>query len=406
MERLAQFTGLLTEIGLSGLLDISIVTLVLYAFLVAVQRTRRSGLVLTGMVILGIIYLAARKFNLVLTVALLQGFFAVILIALVVIFQEDLRYFFERLGLWWRDRRVPLYNRRSARLPRREVEIFARTLGDLARARIGALVVVRGHDVIARHLEGGEEVQGRLSEPLLKSIFDPNSLGHDGAVIIEGDRIDKLGVHLPLSTDLDKLPRSGTRHAAALGLSERTDALCLVVSEERGSISIARRGSIWQVADTAELAQRLEEFYEEVSPQRRAHPWREFLQRNYREKALALGLSVGLWLVVVHRSQVVQETLAVPVQYGGLGNSLLVKSIRPDHIDVTFSAPRREFDFLRPGDVKLVLQLWDEMEGRRPFRITSSELSYPHDLDIENIEPRQVVVNIEAITAKPVNRQP
>ena len=232
----------LTDIGLTGCIDIAIVTLVIYAFLVALKRTRRSGLIFVGIIILGIIYVAAWKLNLVLTITLLQGFFTVFLVALVVIFQEDLRYFFERVGLWWRERSLPTYKRHAQRLPRRAVEVLARTLGDLARARIGALVVVRGHDMIARHLEGGEVVEGRLSEPLLKSIFDPHSLGHDGAVVIEGDRIERLGAHLPLSKNLDKLPRSGTRHAAALGLSECSDALCLVVSEERGTISIARRG--------------------------------------------------------------------------------------------------------------------------------------------------------------------
>jgi DNA integrity scanning protein DisA with diadenylate cyclase activity len=186
MNWLENLLRALTDIRLTDCLDIAIVTLVLYAFLVALKRTRRSGLIFTGIVILGIIYLVARKFNLLLTVALLQGFFAVILVALIVIFQEDLRYFFERVGLWWRERSLPLYKRHARRLPRREVEILARTLGDLARAKIGALAVVRGHDMIARHLEGGEEVQGRLSEPLLKSIFDPHSLGHDGVVAGQG----------------------------------------------------------------------------------------------------------------------------------------------------------------------------------------------------------------------------
>ena len=160
MDHFKQWVSLLTEIGFSGLCDIAIVTLVIYTFLVALKRTRRSGLIFTGIVIVGAVYLAARKLNLLLTVALLQGFFAVILVALVVIFQEDLRYFFERVAAWWLERRLPLYKRKTARLPRREVEILARTLGDLARAKIGALVVIRGKDSIARHLDGGEEVKG------------------------------------------------------------------------------------------------------------------------------------------------------------------------------------------------------------------------------------------------------
>jgi diadenylate cyclase len=385
----------LTDIGLASCLDIAIVTLVIYAFLVALKRTRRSGLIFVGIVILGLIYLGARQLNLVLTVALLQGFFAVILVALVVIFQEDLRYFFERVGLWWRERSLPRYKRHRPRLPRREVEVLARSLGDMGRARIGALVVVRGHDMIARHLEGGEDVEARLSEPLLKSIFDPHSLGHDGAVIIEGNRIEMLGVHLPLSKNLDKLPRSGTRHAAALGLSERTDALCLVVSEERGTISIVRRGEIRVVADAGELAEALEAFYHEINPQTELRLWRELYRRNSREKLAAFVLAVTLWTVVVHRSEVVQRSYKIPVLYGMLGTNLVVQTVQPENVRVTFSAPRKEFDFVRPGDIRLRLQLWDTKAGQRQFRITSDDLTYPSDLNIEDIEPRQVTLDIE-----------
>ena len=236
--------SLVREVGISGLFDMTLVALLVYALLVMVKRTRRSGLIFAGILITGAVYLTARKLELKLTVTILQGFFAVILVALVVIFQEDLRYFFERVALWWVERRLPLYQRKAAGRPSRQAEILMRSLADLARARIGALVVVRGNDVIARHLVGGEEVDGLLSESLLKSIFDPHSVGHDGAVIVEGNRIARLGCHLPLSKNLDKLPSGGTRHAAALGLSELSDALCLVVSEERGTLSVSRKGEI------------------------------------------------------------------------------------------------------------------------------------------------------------------
>jgi len=395
VDYLAQLIRVLTEIGPADLVDIGIVTLVLYAFLVAVKRTRRSGLIFTGIVILGLIYIAARLSNLVLTVALLQGFFAVILIALVVIFQEDLRYFFERVGLWWRERGLPLYKRRTRRLPRREVEVLARTLGDLARARIGALVVVRGRDVIARHLEGGEEVQGLLSEPLLKSIFDPHSIGHDGAVIIEGNLISKLGVHLPLSKNLVRLARTGTRHAAALGLSERTDALCLVVSEERGTISAARQADIRPVDDASELARLLESFYDEVAPKPQARLWTDIFRRNFQEKVVALGLAVVLWVFVVYRAENIEDTLEVSVQPALLPSDLVVTSIEPSKVKITFSGQRKEFAFLKPGEIKLTLQLYDAKKGRRQVRITGDELTYPHTLELENIEPRHVMLEIE-----------
>ena len=374
--------------------DIAIVTLVLYSFLVALKRTQRSGLIFAGIVILGVVYLAARKFNLVLTVSLLQGFFAVILIAMVVIFQEDLRYFFERVGRWWVERRLPRYKRTSTPLQRPEVETLARTLADLGRARVGALIVLRGKDPIARHLVGGEEVNGLISEPLLKSIFDPHSLGHDGAVVVDGHLIEKLGAHLPLSKNLEKLPYSGTRHAAALGLSERSDALCLVVSEERGSISVARRGDIFTVPTPADLVNILEGFYNEVAPPPEARPVVEFFRRNYREKAVALGLAVILWVVVGLRSQTVVHAFDVKVNYALLPSNLVVAAIEPPTVKITFTAQRKDFSF-KPDEIKLVLSLWDVKEGKRPVPITRNDLTFPRELELRDVQPRQVLLDIE-----------
>jgi diadenylate cyclase len=395
MESLDYWTSLLPEINFSSICDIVIVALMIYSFLIALKRTRRSGLILTGIVILTGVYLAARKLNLFLTVSLLHGFYTVILVALVVIFQEDLRYIFERVGLWWLERRLPPYKRRTTRLPPQEAEVLGRTLADLARAKIGALVVIRGRDTIARYLNGGEEVQGLLSEPLLKSIFDPHSIGHDGAVIIDGRLIDKLGCYLPLSKNLDKLPHRGTRHAAALGLSELCDALCVVVSEEQGTISIVRYGDIWPVSTSAELADALRAFYDEIAPQPEMRSWTRFLRRNYREKAGSLGLAVALWILLGFSAEVVQRTIEVPVKYTSLPDTLIVETITPAKVQVTLSGQRKAFAFLRPGDIKLALQLRDARKGKHPFSITRRDISYPSGLELEEIQPTRVLITIE-----------
>ena len=405
MAQIRQSLSLFFEIGLSGLLDILIVTLVIYTFLVVLKRTRRSGLIFTGIVIVGAIYLLARKLNLLLTVALLQGFFAVILVALIVIFQEDLRFFFERMAALWLERGLPGYKRRRTRLPRREVEILARTLGDLARGKIGALVVLRGKDSIARHLEGGEEVAGLISESLLKSIFDPHSLGHDGAVVIGAGRIEQLGCHLPLSTNFDRLPRSGTRHAAALGISERSDALCLVVSEEQGTIFMARQGELKPVSTASELASTLERFYDEIDPPAKTRSWTEIFRKNVREKALSFGLAAVLWIVVGYGSQMVNRTFEIPVRYGALPGDLLVADITPAKVQVTFSGHRRAVTFIRPDDLKLELNLWDLKKGEHHISISTHALSFPPGIALEDIEPRRVRLRIESKRPEKINNQ-
>jgi uncharacterized protein (TIGR00159 family) len=382
---------LLGEIGLTGLIDIAIMTVVIYVSLVWLKRTQRAALALTGLLIVTAVYLLARQFDLRLTVAVLQGFFAVILVALVVIFQEELRYVFERIAHFGLGR---IKREAADRIEHEPVGILGRTLLDLARARIGALVVLPVHDPVARHLEGGEPLEGHVSEALLKSLFDPHSSGHDGALVIENGRITEFGCRLPLSRDSAQLAGRGTRHAAALGLAERTDAFCFVVSEERGTISLARHGRLQQLDGVEALHARLTEYTREVSPV--AGPdGRGFLRRDNREKLIAVTLSLALWFVLVHESRMGYRTLRVPVELGQLPAGLVVDDVQPQSVEVTVSAPRRSLWFVSPADVRLSLRTWELEQGLRTLSIGPSDLTLPEGLTFENAKPRQVEVVLQ-----------
>src|SRR4029077_8268814 len=117
---------------------------------------------------------------------------------------------------------------------------------------MGGRVVGEAKNPRARELRGGMELGGKLSEPLLKSIFDPHSPGHDGAVIVENDRISRFAAHLPLSNDFGQLAHVGTRHGAALGRAELSDALCIVVSEDRATISLPREARLRKIDNIQE----------------------------------------------------------------------------------------------------------------------------------------------------------
>jgi uncharacterized protein (TIGR00159 family) len=249
-------------------------------------------LVATGILILGGVYLAARAFDLQLMAWIFQGFFAILVVIIVVIFQEELRQLFERLALWG------LRRQDGPIMSSDPTDILVGVLTDFARDRVGALVVIPGSQPLSRHLQGGIDLDGRLSVPLLKSVFDPHSPGHDGAVLIEGGRIARFAMHLPLSKDFRQLATVGTRHAAALGLAELSDALCIVVSEERGHISIARDGKLRTLPNPAQLGPELQRFLRAAQPPVRG--WREtawqLVRANWREKVAAVVLT-GLWYV-------------------------------------------------------------------------------------------------------------
>ena len=270
-----------------GLLDIALVASLIYALLAWFKRTR-AAFVAMGMLMVSLVYMFARLMGMTITVWLLQGFFAVSAIAVVVIFQEELRNAFERLARW--------SLRRASTQPAapHAVAVMTAAVAKLADTRTGALIVLHGKDPLHRHLDGGWELDGALSQALLESIFDPHSPGHDGAVILEIGRISRFGCHLPLSkqsrTDL------GTRHAAALGVTERSDALCVVVSEERGTIAVARGGELEVMADLSILEARVAAFLAEVAPRPVEQTIQAFLTHNLREKAMALAASTLMWM--------------------------------------------------------------------------------------------------------------
>ncbi len=387
----------LREVNLSGVIDISIIMLVVYSILVWMKRRKRAAAILTGILVVAAVYLLARQFNLYLTAAVLQGFFAIIIVVLVVIFQEELRYFFEQVAHWSLNRRLPLQRQKHS-LPsaeEQEISTLVSTVRDLAREKIGALIVLKGKDILARHLDGGETLDGRLSEPILKSIFDTHSIGHDGAVLIDGGIIESFGCHLPLSKNFDKLRHGGTRHAAALGLSELSDSLCLVVSEERGTISVARHGDIEEVSESAKLEAILGSFYAEFPSAAESRPWQDFFKKNSREKFLAFGMALALWFVLIHEAAIVYRSYAIPVEFSQLPEQIRIVRVEPSEVEVTLSGQRKSFFLFRSDRIRMQIKPWNLKAGTKEVKLSDSDFIYDGNFVIENVEPREILLQIE-----------
>ncbi|MFQ5683517.1 MAG: diadenylate cyclase [Candidatus Binatia bacterium] len=382
------------QIGFTDIIDIIFVAVLLCTAIVWIKRTR-AAFVLIGIFILGLIYLLARQFGLQLTAWIFQGFFAILLIIIVVIFQEELRQFFERIAVW--------SLRRTVREQQYGVlDTLVKTLADFARDRIGALIVIPGHQPIGRHIEGGIALGGRLSEPLLKSVFDIHSPGHDGAVIIEKDRIDRFAVHLPLSKDFQQLSRVGTRHSAALGLAELTDALCLVVSEERGRISVARYGQLKEVDNLPLLKSLLQEFLNEKSPPPGSKKLStKFLRENWIVNMVSLLLAIGLWILFVAGSKLAQITYPIHIQVDNLAPGLVLEEVEPPEVQVTLTGPRRGFYFLDKKKLAATIDVSLAQWGRRTFRVSEQNIRYPKDLTLKEVTPSRVKLSVKN---KPPNK--
>ncbi|HEX2205922.1 MAG TPA: diadenylate cyclase CdaA [Longimicrobium sp.] len=231
-----------TQVGFLGpnwkdLLEILIVAYVFYRVLLVLAGTRAIQMLLGLFLVVGV-YAAARLFNLDLLEYLLATLFQFGVIAALVVFQPELRSALAQLG---QNRLFRFFTRLEEREVAGEI---VEAVEELSRDKTGAIIAVEQEIGLGEYVETGTPLQARVSAPLLQNIFTPYSLLHDGAAVVRGDEIVAAGVILPL-TQFPVADRTlGTRHRAALGLSEETDALVIVVSEETGTISVAHRGRL------------------------------------------------------------------------------------------------------------------------------------------------------------------
>jgi diadenylate cyclase len=220
-----------------AIIDILAVAFLIYQFILTV-RGRRAAHVLTGLWILVFAYLISVWARLELLRTVLAALAPYTAIALIVMFQSEIRRTLSRIG---RSRWLGL----GGQLERREmVDEIILAIQQMAEWKTGALIVVEREIGLRTFVESGVALDARVSRDLLCAIFHPGGALHDGAVIVQGDRVAAAACFLPLTVNPALLRRQGTRHRAAIGITEETDALAVVVSEETRQISIAARGDI------------------------------------------------------------------------------------------------------------------------------------------------------------------
>ena len=235
LDWLARYQFLLPQFG--DLVQIIIVAVGVYYILQLLARTRAMQM-LFGLVLLAVIYFAAQLLGLTLIGTILEYAFQYGVIAALIVFQPELRSALARLG---QSRMLRLFNKMEES---EVVEELVEGVERLSRAKIGGIVAIQREVGLDEYADTGTRIQARVSSDIIVSIFAPYGPLHDGAVLVSGDTLIAAGVILPL-TQFPVADKSlGTRHRAAIGLSEETDALVVVVSEETSQISMAQRGRL------------------------------------------------------------------------------------------------------------------------------------------------------------------
>ena len=389
------------SISATNVVDMLIIAFLIYFVLVWVRGTR-SFQILGTLLAIGLFYLAASRLGLILTSVLFQYLWAAIIIVLVIVFQPEIR---EML-----DRASPMRYLSGRNLAVVEPDAIEETVGavaELARLRLGALIVFQRVDSVRNLLLKGKALDSLVSAETLVMIFQKSSPLHDGAVWITRDRIRSASCILPLSTDEGLSSRYGTRHRAAVGLTERSDALCVVVSEERGEVSLVEGKEITNYKKKGEFREALERHLISGTgvPEHRPYGALTFLWSNWQLKLISLAASIFLWSVVVG-PRTSEVGISVPIQYSNLPQGMEITGKWMDRIDVRVRGSEASVANLKSGSVRALVDLTQVVRGINFFRISSRNLLVPPGIAITHIRPSDLTLNITAASVKKVKVSP
>jgi diadenylate cyclase len=395
--------------------DLVLVTLVFFFLLDLVRRSQAAFLLRGAAVVVLVLFVFTVFLPLPTFDWLVRGALLAILVATPVIFQPELRRLLERLGRSMRITSFQKQLRESNLLP------IVRAVESMAHDRVGALIVLEGNEELARIVESGVPVRGKVTSELLHTIFFDGTPLHDGAALIRQDEVVAAGCVLPLSNRQlyggDR--RLGMRHRAALGVSEASDALAVIVSEETGQISVARNNQLDIDLDSTTLRERIVDFYQPVEPVTTMPSFLEIL-RQIKDRLSKIivptfsreGLSnIGLWLVAALLALttwafVIQETN--PARQTLVDNIPLVIQDVPDNGTVLTDAPEtvsaiiKTTDALLPSLSASAFQATISLSGKEPglHRLIISVSSGISPVQIVSIEPDIIDVELARIISQ------
>lgn len=375
----------LFSIGWRDIIDILVVSYFLFRLYVLFRGTYVFR-VITGIGFLWVFQRLATYLGLIVTSWAMQGIIAFAAIIIIIVFRNEIKSVLQAKDvgaiLWGVSHKAFLT----------PGEIITTSVYALAQKKIGALIVLPAKDDLQEVVQGGISWGGALSKEMILSVFWPDNPAHDGAAIISGGRIAEVGAILPLSRRADLPSSYGTRHRAALGLSEKTDALIIIVSEETGRVMVAKNGEITEIRDNLELQKALREHGGMTTGDQYAR----------REENFKLGFAAFILIICVtgiwfsfSRGLETLVSLEVPIEYQKRDPNVELVESSLNTVKVHLSGAGALLKSITTDQVNVRIDLGKAVVGQNTFTITQDNISLPPGVTLKRVEPQVVDVILD-----------
>jgi len=384
---------MLTALRWQVIADFLILAAAFYALL-RWARSARALRIALGVLGLHVLALIARNLDLVITSWVLDASAILAVLVLLLVFQPELRRAFMRVDSALKRWPQPMVVGSQAN------RAIANAAFDLAQSALGGLVVITRRDSIGELVEGGVQIGANVSVELLYAIFEKLSPLHDGAVIVEDDRLVSANVVLPLTRRQNVPSFYGTRHRAAMGLAERCDALVVVVSEERSEVTLMDAGAIHHIKDPEQLVAMLEKLLTRPS-ERVSDRLRRLFFAHLGLKFAALALAAVVWSMSFMASGTTIRTLSAPVEFSDVPGGMEVAQQSTDTLEIQLRGSPWIMESLNLQTLVAQFDLRSLHEGWQTIRFQPTSLDLPPGIQVDRVTPRTLRVDIVRAGAHP-----
>jgi uncharacterized protein (TIGR00159 family) len=368
-------------------LDIGLTSYILFRFYVLFQGTNTFR-VLVGIVLLWFFQHVASFLGLIVTSWAIEGVTAMAALIIIIVFRNEIRSVLQAKnlrGIVWGF---------SSKMDQTPNEVVAESIFELARFKIGALIVIAGKNDYRDFIRNGVSLNGMISKEMIMSIFFPDNPVHDGAVIINGDRIEQVGAILPLTSRQDLPSRYGTRHRASLGMAEKSDAVAVAVSEETGGVTIAKGTGFSRIDSKKQLLKILKKH----SGAGIENSSKEKLKLIMAAVTSVLFIS-GIWYSFSSGMESL-ISMDVPVEYVNRKNDLEIVDTSFGSVRITLGGSGALIRSIKPEQMKVILDLRNAVSGANTFTITNENITMPPGVILKQLMPQDIDVILDTTIKK------